>query len=43
MPELKIGLADGGELSFKQSSLQFYVKKKCRRQVLLDMTLNAEY
>ena len=28
MPELNIGLVDGGELNFDQSFLQFNVKKK---------------
>ena len=28
MPELEIGLADRGELTFNQSFLQFNVKKK---------------
>ena len=28
MPELEIGLVDGGELSFDPSFLQFNVKKK---------------
>ena len=28
MPKLEIGLADGGELNFDQSLLQFNVKKK---------------
>ena len=28
MPELDIGLVDGGELNFDQSFLQFNVKKK---------------
>ena len=28
MPELEIGLADGGKLDFDQSFLQFNVKKK---------------
>ena len=28
MPELEIGLVDGGELNFDQSLLQFNVKKK---------------
>ena len=44
MPELKIGLLDGGELNFDQSFMQFNVKKKkYRRRVLLDLALNAEY
>ena len=31
MPELEIGLVDGGgELNFNQSVLQFYVKKKAK-------------
>ena len=28
MPELEIGLVDGGELDFNQSFLQFNMKKK---------------
>ena len=28
MPELEIGLLDGGELNFDQSFMQFNVKKK---------------
>ena len=28
MPELEIGLADGGDLNFDKSFLQFNVKKK---------------
>ena len=28
MPELEIGLADGGKLSFNQSFLKFNIKKK---------------
>ena len=28
MPELEIGLVDGGELNFNQSFLKFNVKKK---------------
>ena len=28
MPELEIGLVDGGELNFDQAFLQFNVKKK---------------
>ena len=44
MPELDIGVVDGGELNFDQSFLQFNVKKKIyMRRVLLDLTLNAEY
>ena len=30
MPELEIGLVDGGELNFNQSVLQFHVKKKAK-------------
>ena len=30
MPELGIGLVDGGELDFNQSFLQFIVKKKIK-------------
>ena len=44
MPELDIGVVDGGEWNFDQSFLQFNVKKKIyMRRVLLDLTLNAEY
>ena len=43
MSKLEIRLVDGGELNFNQSFLQFNVKKKYRRRVLLDLTLNAEY
>ena len=42
MPELEIGLVDGGELNFNQSFLKFNVKKKYRQRVILDLTLNAE-
>ena len=43
MPELEIGLVDGDELNFNQSFLKFNVRKKYRRRVILDLTLNAEY
>ena len=43
MAELEIGFADGGELNFNQFFLQFNVKKKYRRRVHLDLTLNTEY
>ena len=43
MPELEIGLVDGGELNFNQYFLKFNVKKKYSRRVILDLTLNAEY
>ena len=43
MPELEIGLVDGGEFNFNQSFLLFNVKKKYRLRVILDLTLNAEY
>ena len=44
MPELEIGLVDGGELNFNQTFLKFHVKKKkYRRRVILDLTLNPEY
>ena len=42
MSELEIGLVDWGELNFNQSFLRFNVKKKYRRTVILDLTLNAE-
>ena len=41
MPELEIGLVDGGDLNFDKSFLQFNVKKKkYLRIVLLNLTLN---
>ena len=43
MPELEIRLVDVGELNFDQSFLQFNVKKKYMRRVLLNLNLNAEY
>ena len=44
MPELEIGLFEGGELNFDQSFLQFNVKKNIYMQIVhLDLTLNAEY
>ena len=33
MPELDIGLADGGELNFDESFLQFNVKKKIHGKI----------
>ena len=43
MPELEIGLVDGGELNFNQSFLKFNVKKKIQAKSFLDLTLNTEY
>ena len=41
MPELDIGLAEGGELNFDESCVQFNcMRKKCMRRVLLNLTLN---
>ena len=37
MPELGIGLADGGELNFNQSFLNFNVKKKNTGEELLSI------
>ena len=31
MPELEIGVVDGGELNFNQSFLQFNLKKKKKK------------
>ena len=42
-PELEIGVADGNELNFDQSLLQFNAKKKYMRKILLDLNLNAAY
>ena len=33
MPELDVGLVDGGELNFNQSLQQFRVKKKVRVKI----------
>ena len=35
MPEFDIGLADGGELNFDKSFLQFNLKKKYMGKVIL--------
>ena len=43
MPQLEIGLADGCELNFDQSFLQFNAKKKHMQRVLLNLNLNVEY
>ena len=43
MPELEIRLADGSELNFDQTFLQFNAKKKYLRRVVLVLNLNAEY
>ena len=37
MPELGIGLVDGGELNFNQSFLNFNVKKKNTGEELLSI------
>ena len=42
MPELEIGLVDGGKMNFNQSFLKVNIKKKCRRRVILELTFNAE-
>ena len=43
MSECETGLNDGNKLNFNQPFLQFNLKKKCMRRVLLNLTLNAEY
>ena len=40
MPELDIGLLDGGELNFEQSFLQFNVKKKNMQRVFFYQSTN---
>ena len=40
MPELEIGLVDGGELNFSQSFLKFTVKKEIH---VKSYSVNAEY
>ena len=43
MPELAIEHVAEGKLNIDQYFLQFNVKKKYMRRVLLNLTLNAEY
>ena len=43
MPELDIGLVDGGKLNFDQSFLQFNVKKETYPRSFSRFGLNDEY